>query len=103
VTPNKRANTFFYGKVIENHELGSDFFVLKRIISALKRVGFFSDRMSYILLRGCWCDSIVLNVHALTDDKIDDMKDGFDKNWKVDSITCQNTIWKYCQEISVPQ
>jgi hypothetical protein len=29
--------------------------------------------MSYIMLRGRWCD-IVLNVHAPTEDKTDDMK-----------------------------
>jgi hypothetical protein len=32
--------------------------------------------MSYILPRGRWCD-IVLNVHAPTEDKTDDMKDMF--------------------------
>jgi hypothetical protein len=31
--------------------------------------------MSYIILRGRWCDIIVLNVHAPTEDKIDDVKD----------------------------
>jgi hypothetical protein len=31
----------------------------------------------YIVLRGRWCDNIVLNVHAPTEDKIDDMKDSF--------------------------
>jgi hypothetical protein len=31
--------------------------------------------MSYIILGGCWCDIIVLNVHGPTEDKIDDMKD----------------------------
>jgi hypothetical protein len=33
--------------------------------------------MSHIILRGCWCDIIVLNVHAPAEDKIDDMKDRF--------------------------
>jgi tricorn protease-like protein len=33
--------------------------------------------MSYIILRGRWCDVIALNVHAPTEDKIDDMKYGF--------------------------
>jgi hypothetical protein len=42
------------------------FFVHKRIISAVKRVEFVSDRMSYTILRGRWCHIIVLNVHAPT-------------------------------------
>jgi hypothetical protein len=67
--------TFFYGKGNENHELGTGFFVHKRIISAVKRFEFVSDRMSYIILRGCWCQVIVLNVHAPTEDKTDDVKD----------------------------
>jgi hypothetical protein len=40
-------------------------------------VEFISDRMSYIILRGRWCDIIVLNVHAPTEDKIDDVKNNF--------------------------
>jgi hypothetical protein len=51
-TESARKYKFFYGKGNENHELGSDFFVLKRIISAVKRVEFITDRMSYIILRG---------------------------------------------------
>jgi hypothetical protein len=33
--------------------------------------------MSYILLRGRWCHIIILNVHAPTEDKIDDVRDNF--------------------------
>jgi hypothetical protein len=33
--------------------------------------------MSYIILRGCWCHIIVLNVHAPTEDKTDDVKNSF--------------------------
>jgi hypothetical protein len=63
--------TFFYGKRNEDHHLGTRFFVPKRIISAVRRVEFVSDRMSYIILRGCWCNIIVLNVHAPCEDKSD--------------------------------
>jgi hypothetical protein len=51
--------------------------VHERIISAVKRVEFVSDRMSYIILRRRWCHIIVLNVHAPTEDKADDVKDSF--------------------------
>jgi hypothetical protein len=46
-------------------------------MSAVKRVEFISDRMSYIILRCRWCCIIVLNVHVTTEDKIDDIKDRF--------------------------
>jgi len=45
-------------------------------VSAEKRVEFVSDRMSYIVLRGRWCN-IVLNVHAPSEGKSDDSKDSF--------------------------
>jgi hypothetical protein len=43
---------FYYGKGCESHEIGTGFFVHKRITSAVRRVEFISDRMSYIMLRG---------------------------------------------------
>jgi exonuclease III len=51
----------------------------KRIIPAVKRDEFVSDKMSYIILRGCWCHIIVLNVCASTENKNIDVKDNFYK------------------------
>jgi hypothetical protein len=56
-----------------------DFFVHHRIVSAVKTVQFISDRTSYIVLRGCWCD-IGFNVHAQSEEKSDSSKDNFKRN-----------------------
>ena len=57
-----------------------EIFVHQRISSAVKRVEFVSDRMSYIVLKGRWCNIIVLNVHAPSEQKSDGAKDSFMRN-----------------------
>jgi len=68
---------FLYGKGNENHQFGTVFFVHYRMVSGVKRVKFVSDRVSYTVLRGRWCNIIVLIVHAPGKKKSYDSKDSF--------------------------
>ena len=69
-----RAGDYFFLWEIKS-SIGNRTFVHHRIVSAVKRVEFVSDRVSYIVLRGHWCNIIVLNVHAPSEEKSDDSKD----------------------------
>ena len=57
--------------------MGTGFFVNHRIISTDKNVEFVGDMVSYVVLRGSWCNISVLNVHATSKEKNDDSKDSF--------------------------
>jgi hypothetical protein len=65
------------GKGNENHELGTGFFVHKENHIGRYEGRVVSDKMSYTILTGRWCDVIVLNVDAPKEDKTNDMKDRF--------------------------
>jgi hypothetical protein len=69
--------TSFCGQGDENNLSGTGFFVHQRKVSAVKRANFLSDMMSYIVLRGLWCNIIVLNARAPTEEKNDDSKNRF--------------------------
>jgi hypothetical protein len=65
------------GEGNRDHQLGTGFIVHNTTVSAVKRVEFISETMSYIKLRGRWCNIIFLNVHATCEDKGDDVKGSF--------------------------
>jgi exonuclease III len=65
---------FFYGKGNENHNFGKVLFVHHRKASAVKKVEFVSDGVSYIVLISHWCSIIVLNVHAPSEEQNYDSK-----------------------------
>jgi hypothetical protein len=46
-------------------------------MSVVRRVECIGDKMLYLILRGRWCNLIVLNVHAQCENKSDDVKDSF--------------------------
>jgi len=70
-------NNIFYGKGTENHQLGIEFYVHHRIVSAIKREESVSDRMSYTVLRVRWCKTIIFNTHAENEEKSYDSQDSF--------------------------
>ena len=53
------------------------FFVHRRLVSAVKRIEFVSDRLSYIVLRGRWLHIIVVNGHAPSEEESEESKDSF--------------------------
>jgi len=59
-------------KETKNHQSGTGFFVHHKIVLAVKRVELVSDRLSYIVTRGRWCNIRGLNVHAPSEEKSDD-------------------------------
>ena len=57
--------------------MGTIYFVHHRIVSAVMRVEFVSDGMTHTVLRGHWCNIIVVNEHAPSEEKSYDSKDSF--------------------------
>jgi hypothetical protein len=69
-----RAGDFTF--IYEKERRIQQFCCTHSIVSAVKRAEFLGDTMSYRVLRGRWCNFIVLNVHAPIEKKSYDTKDG---------------------------
>ena len=70
---------FSMEKKNENHQLGTGFLNTTEKCQQV-RVEFVSDRVSYMVLRGRWCNIIVLNVHAPSVGKSDNLTTVFMRN-----------------------
>jgi hydroxypyruvate isomerase len=57
----------------------------------------------HIILRGRWCDIFILNVHAPTEDKTDDMKETFYEELEQVFDKFPKCHMKILLEISVPK
>jgi hypothetical protein len=71
------GSIFFYMAKGRKSSIWNRIFVHQRIVSAIKTLEFVSHRMSYIVLRGRWCNIIALNAHAPTEENDDGSKDSF--------------------------
>ena len=66
-----------------------------RILSENKRAQCVSDRVTYIVMRGRWCNIIFLNVHERNEEKSDYLKDIYKELEKV-IVIFPRTIWEFC-------
>jgi hypothetical protein len=66
---------FLDGKGNKDNKSGMVFFVHQKIVS--ERAEFVSNRMTYIVLRGRCCRTIILNEYGPSEKKTDDSKDSF--------------------------
>ena len=57
--------------------MGTGVFVHRRLVSAVKRIEFVRDRLSYIVLKGHWLHIIVVNVLAPSEEESKELKDNF--------------------------
>jgi len=68
--------TFHYGGS-EIHSSGVGFMINKRISSAVKNVKFINERLGFLVVQGRWYKIAIINVHAPTEDKDNEIKDEF--------------------------
>ena len=66
----KAGDYIFSMEMKRKSSIRNKIFVHHSVVSAVKTLEFVSDRMSYIVLRGRWCNIILLNVHTKQGEKL---------------------------------
>jgi len=86
----QRIIQFSMEKEIKIIDRVQDFFVHQRIMSAGE---FVSDWILCIVLRGCWYDNVILDVHASTENESVDLRDSFRE--ELEQVFVQfSTLWE---------
>ena len=73
---NAGSYTLHYGGS-ETHSFGVGVMINKKILSAVRDVKFINERLGLLVVQGRWYKIAIINVHAPTEDKDDEIKDGF--------------------------
>jgi hypothetical protein len=88
----KPAGKFSCGKCTENHELGTGSSAHMRIISAVKRIEFVSDRVSHITLSGTGVISLFMHQQKIT---MIFQRIASTRNWKTHSKSYKNFVRRF--------
>ncbi|XP_026827597.1 craniofacial development protein 2-like [Ooceraea biroi] len=73
---NSGAYTLHYGGS-ETHSFGVGFFINNKISSAIRNIRFVNERLGLLVVQGRWYKIAIINAYAPTEDKEDEIKDGF--------------------------
>ena len=75
--------SLYIGEGNNCHEIRTGFCIHQRIKSAVMKVKFISDSLSYLIRSGIWYDIIFINAHAPAEDKDKLVKVAFILNWNM--------------------
>ena len=62
---------------VKKHEFGCGFYVRGEFLKCVKDFKIINESICYLRLKAKWFSCILRNVHALTNEKIDEIKEEF--------------------------
>ena len=69
----------FYYEETQSHNFGTGFHIKNTILSAVENIEFVNERLSYVTIRTRWCNTVLINVHAPTDEANNDKVTFYDE------------------------